>query len=434
MWPLTLFILTGCASAQVACNVAPPSPAPPSFLGTAAQCAVIAYAGVSNAGSSSIEGNVAVHPYDFTSVTGLNPPVPSGPGTIFGALYTNDAGHNPGAALQAMSDATTAYNHLASQIPTSYISILDGAVLTPGVYAAPTSMFLAQSSPGLLTLDALGNPNAVWIFQAGTTLTTAAGGIATIQFKNGGSPANVFWQVGSSATVNGPGGSTFMGSIMAKVSVTIGSGTVLGSVAALTGAVSISTASTIEAQSSISTATFAPTSNAPIGSACLTSFDLFFVIDRSASMGWPREAADCQWVIGQDPTILPGSTGRNCFQLWLHTIYAVIRDFQIINPGLNWGTGLRVAVYAFWCSREETVPEMAMYVPLTSSRATFDAQMKAIYNVIPVDGTCPGKVSCALAHFKPKLETNIYYEKTRAFNMCSLRFNKPTLAHIHLPQ
>jgi hypothetical protein len=117
---------------------------------------------------------------------------------------------------------------------------LGGQTLVAGVYksAAVDNSFLITS--GTLTLDALGDPNAVWIFQmngGSPTLTTSSTG-STV-FKNGlGNPCNVFWQVGSSATLGS--GTSFIGNILASASITLQtSATVNGRVLASTGAVTL---------------------------------------------------------------------------------------------------------------------------------------------------------------------------------------------------
>ena len=106
--------------------------------------------------------------------------------------------------------------------------------LTPGVYCFDTSAQLT----GDLVLDALGNPLAVWVFKIGSTLTTASG--SSVSVINGGQALNVFWQVGSSATL----GTTtrFSGNILAHVSVTLTNGaSLIGRAFGLTGAVTMDT-------------------------------------------------------------------------------------------------------------------------------------------------------------------------------------------------
>ena len=131
---------------------------------------------------------------------------------------------------QAQTDATTAYNDLEGQ--TCDVNLtgqdLGGMTLTPGVYCFDTSAQLT----GDLVLDALGNPNAVWVFQTGSTLTTASGSSVTV--INGGNALNVFWQVGSSATLGT--GTRFNGNILAYASITLNTGaSLIGRALALNG-------------------------------------------------------------------------------------------------------------------------------------------------------------------------------------------------------
>ena len=111
---------------------------------------------------------------------------------------------------------------------------LGGLTLTPGVYCFSSSAQLT----GTLTLNALGNPGAVWVFQIGSTLTTASG--SSVVFINGGQPCGAFWQVGSSATLGTT--TTFSGNILALASITLNTGaTSAGGLFARTGAVTLDT-------------------------------------------------------------------------------------------------------------------------------------------------------------------------------------------------
>jgi len=135
-----------------------------------------------------------------------------------------------------MSDATTAYTALAGQACNVNLTGQDlgGMTITPGVYCFDTSAQLT----GDLVLDALGNPLAVWVVKIGSTLTTASG--SSVAMINGGQALNVFWQVGSSATL----GTTtrFSGNILAHISVTLTNGaSLVGRAFGLTGAVTMDT-------------------------------------------------------------------------------------------------------------------------------------------------------------------------------------------------
>ncbi|MGW7203043.1 ice-binding family protein [Streptomyces sp. NPDC054837] len=174
---------------------------------TLATYGVLGGATVTNTGPTVVEGlNVGVSP--GTAITGFPPGIVTPPGT----LHAADA-H----AGQAKVELTTAYNQAAGQSldPVVYGDApheFGGQVLTPGLYRATSS---AQIT-GTLTLDAQGNPNAVWVFQIGSTLKTAAEN-STVSLVNGASPCNVFWQVGSSATLGT--NTSFVGTILASESI-----------------------------------------------------------------------------------------------------------------------------------------------------------------------------------------------------------------------
>jgi hypothetical protein len=118
-------------------------------------------------------------------------------------------------AMQAAADALTAFNAMVALPPGANPGVnLGGLTLAPGVYTAPGGSFLLTGSD--LTLDAQGNANAVWVFQMATSLTVgAAGAPRSVTLINGGQAKNVFWQVGSAATINGAGGGTMVGTIIA---------------------------------------------------------------------------------------------------------------------------------------------------------------------------------------------------------------------------
>jgi len=177
-------------------------------LGTAQNFGVLGGSTVTNTGATTVNGNVGVSP--GSAVTGFPPGV-----VVGGAIHSNDA-----VAMQAQNDLTTAYNNIASTPCTVDLTgqNLGGLTLTPGVYCFSSSAQLT----GALTLDALGNPNALFLFKIGSTLTTSSGSSVTV-INNGGSSCNkVFWQVGSSATLGT--GTSFVGDILALVSITLTTG------------------------------------------------------------------------------------------------------------------------------------------------------------------------------------------------------------------
>jgi type VI secretion system secreted protein VgrG len=178
---------------------------------------------VTNTGSSTISGDLGVDP--GSAVTGFPPGIVEPPSTTYAA---------DSVALGAQNDLTTAYSQAAGEgPPTPEGADLTGLTLAPGVY--DTSSDGALGLTGALTLNAEGDPNAVFIFQTGSTLT--AGTSSTVSLIGGASACNVFWQVGSSATLNGP---TFVGTVMALTTITLGSGvTVDGRVLARNGDVTL---------------------------------------------------------------------------------------------------------------------------------------------------------------------------------------------------
>ncbi|MFF1296962.1 MULTISPECIES: ice-binding family protein [unclassified Streptomyces] len=179
---------------------------------TLATYGVLGGATVTNTGPTVVEGlNVGVSP--GSAITGF----PAGIVTPPGTLHAADA-H----AGQAKVELTTAYNQAAGQSldPVVYNDApheFGGQVLTPGLYRATSSAQITDT----LTLDAQGNPNAVWVFQIGSTLTTAAEN-STVSLVNGASPCNVFWQVGSSATLGT--NTSFVGTILASESISATTG------------------------------------------------------------------------------------------------------------------------------------------------------------------------------------------------------------------
>ena len=188
-------------------------------LGSAAPFSVLAGSTVTNTGPTTMFGDLGLSP--GSSVTGA-------PG-VLGQTHVDDA-----VAIEAKNDLTTAYNNAASR-PSSGSAGTDlaGQTFSPGVRTASSSLLL---SSGSVTLNAEGNPNAVFIFQIGSTLIT--GSNTSVSLINGAQACNVFWQVGSSATLGT--GTRFVGTIMASASITANTAaTIHGRLLAQTAAVTL---------------------------------------------------------------------------------------------------------------------------------------------------------------------------------------------------
>ncbi len=220
VWSMSLALFAiGIVLSLVGSAAAASTPVP---LATTDSFAVLAGAGITNTGPTTLNGDIGTFP--TTSVSG------AGSLTITGTNHGGDA-----VTQQAKSDLVTAYNIAAGEGPTIPVSAdLAGQTLTPGVYNSASALGLT----GNLTLNAGGDPNAVFVFQAGSTLTTASA--SSITLENAAQACNVFWQVGSSATLGT--GSSFRGTIIALTSITLTTGaTVEGRVLARNGAVTLDT-------------------------------------------------------------------------------------------------------------------------------------------------------------------------------------------------
>jgi len=193
-------------------------------LNTAQAFGVLGGSTITNTGPTVVNGDVGVSP--GSAVVGFPP------GIVIGTIHTADA-----VAAQAQTDLTAAYNTAAGLACGTDLTgqNLGGLTLTPGVYCFDTSAQLT----GTLTLDLQGNPNAFFLFQIGSTLTTASA--SSVLLINSGAttcPPNVFWQVGSSATFGT--GSSFIGNVLALTSITMTTGGALnGRVLARNGAVTL---------------------------------------------------------------------------------------------------------------------------------------------------------------------------------------------------
>jgi hypothetical protein len=204
-------------------------PTPSAGLGAACSFGILGGSTVTNVPgtATTVSGDVGVWP--GSAVTGFGPPA-----SITGTIFAGDA-----TAQTAQGDLTTAYNNAAGAAGGAVLPPdLGGSTLFPGVYRT-TSAQPSLGITGNLTLDAQGDPNALWIFQIVSTLDTAAGNSQVI-LSGGALSHNVIWQVGSSATLGT--NTIFEGTIMAQASVTVTTGATLnGRALARTGAVTLDT-------------------------------------------------------------------------------------------------------------------------------------------------------------------------------------------------
>jgi hypothetical protein len=198
-------------------------------LGSAASYAVLAGSTITSTGASFINGDLGLSP--GTAVTGF------GPGIENGTIHVSP---DPNVALAKM-DLTTASNDAAGRITNQVIlptAELGGLTLTPGLYKAPLPGSFTITSMDL-TLDAQGDSSAIWIFQMPASTLTVSSGRQVILI-NGAKSANIFWQVGSSATVGTM--VHFAGNILASASITLQIGaTIDGRVLTQTAAVTLDT-------------------------------------------------------------------------------------------------------------------------------------------------------------------------------------------------
>jgi type VI secretion system secreted protein VgrG len=193
--------------------------------GTAEPFAVLAGAGITNTGATTIAGNIGTLPTPTMTVTGQI--------VLTGTNHADD-----GVTTTAKADLQTAYTAAAGQAPDvtdlNVATDLAGQTFTPGVYASSSGLLIDGPVP--LTLDAQGVSSAVFVFQAASTLVTKP--YSQVKLVNGARACNVFWQVGSSTTLGVD--STFRGNILTQVSTTLNHGATLeGSALSLTGAVTM---------------------------------------------------------------------------------------------------------------------------------------------------------------------------------------------------
>ena len=226
--PSVLRSVTASASAAAVLCALAVSATPASAVGTAADLgaansfAVLAGTGITNTGPTTLTGDIGTFP--TPTITGV------------GLITVNGTNHGADAVTQqAKDDLVNAYNVLARQPVDATVSRdLGGQTLVPGVYFSASTMALT----GELVLDGKGDPNAVFVFQVGSSLTTATA--SSVRLINSAQSCNVFWQLGASATLGTT--STLRGSVLALTSVTANTGAVVdGRLLARNGAVTLDT-------------------------------------------------------------------------------------------------------------------------------------------------------------------------------------------------
>ena len=292
-------------------------------LGAVSSYSVLGHETVTNTGGTVLEGDLGVYP--GTAITGFPP------GIALGTTHSADT--HSGAAQSAL---TNAYLDAASRTPDSPAVIGDyqiggGKTFGPGVYAGASSLGLT----GTVILDGGGDPSSVFIFQAGSTLTTASSSL--VKLVNGAQAGNVFWVLGSSGTLGTY--STFAGTIMAQASVTVTTGvTVYGRALARTGAVTLDTNHFYTAEADItapaisitggdarttndSTPAISGTSDAPAGSTItVTVGGQTLTTTVTAAGTWtvtPTALADGVYTVTASTTDAAGNTGTDTQQLTL---------------------------------------------------------------------------------------------------------------------
>ncbi len=313
-------------------------------LGTTSTYGALAGDTITNTGATTINGDLGLYP--GTSVTGSP--------TVTGATHVTD-----GAAQQAKSDLHTAFLNAQGRTgPTPVLAgALGGKTLTPGLYkddGAPASLGLT----GTLTLDFQGNPNAVFIFQSASTLTTEVGSIVHLINTGGGTGCNVFWQVGSAATLKGS--TSFVGTILAYADITAGaSATVAGRLLAggqangagaltlnnntiTTPVCSVAPTGSIQVVKNTvgGNGTFAFTSNFGLTSPLITSGltasqtvsglapGSSYSVSETVPSGWTQTSASCTSGIPTAVTVVAGATTICTFT---NTVVAATGSIQVVK-------------------------------------------------------------------------------------------------------
>lgn len=197
------------------------------ILGTASSFSVLGGSAITNTGATVLNGDLGLYP--GTSITGFPP------GTVNGTIYSNN-----GVAMTAQADVLSGFNSLMGMVSTANLTgqNLGGLTLTPGVYTYDSAALLSGTTP-TLTLDFGGLSDQSIVIQIGSALTTASNSFVITE--NAGTNDNVYWVVGSSATLGTS--SAFQGYLLANTSITLTTNATIncGSAYALNGAVTMDT-------------------------------------------------------------------------------------------------------------------------------------------------------------------------------------------------
>ena len=212
-------------------------------LKSAARFGIIGAAAITSVGLSVINNlDVGISPGIRASITGFPPALISN-----GAIYGSDDMLPMGTSAmlaQAKLDLNSAYLFAQAAIlpaPVLVAGDQGGKTLTPGIYKSTSSLLIAS---GDLTLDAQGNVDAVWIFQVGSALTTVGGAGGNVILTGGAQAKNIFWQIGSSATIGDY--TSFKGNVLALTSITMNSHAVAeGRMLAINAAVTLTSTNTL---------------------------------------------------------------------------------------------------------------------------------------------------------------------------------------------
>ncbi|MGH9016214.1 MAG: ice-binding family protein [Acidimicrobiales bacterium] len=237
-------VVVAIAAVLTALSVSPAAAAQaPVAMGTADTFALLAAAGIVNTGATTVQGDLGSYP---AAVSG------SGTMTVNGTNHGGDA-----VTRGAQGDLTTAYDAAESEGPSTPLpSELGGQSLTPGVYSSPTSIDVS----GNMTLDGGGDPNAVFVLQIGTDLTT--GSSSQVVLADGAQACNVFWQVAGTSTIGA--GAAFSGTVMASGDIAVDSAAAVdGRMLTESGSITIDAASVTVPACSAPTTTTTTTAPGP---------------------------------------------------------------------------------------------------------------------------------------------------------------------------